>query len=445
MGDVVHGETAQAPAPAAAEHAPAPARGLGVLEAEYVRGSDGAAVDAMVDIVRRHPGERGQILAWINQSRGMAFARQVETASGGGGGAPGGVGADSAAAPGAPGDDFAMGMAAKAKIVEVPLASTPPGASWFHASAKLKGTLTWAPTGQVYGAGPQTQLRVGPTMDAVDDDVGVAAALTHRLEGKFLEFSPELRAHAQITKTGIKASIGARLVTSDWGGLPVALQPFEFGLVKWDYGELPKFAAFMAKASVSIPSFKTTLPDGREFQLRYVPSVEAVFAPDTVKVAQWVGQQIAAVVTAEAAIGASILAGGLATIGFGLYQIATAGEIPARTEAAIGKCRSYAKGFVAAAKGQPIPKSPGGAEGAAAGNQWIAGLRTRLPEAAIAEVLDGPDLYQMAWGQAWPQIKSKAISEYWEHHWFEKMVYGDDGAGNGGFRTFKRVLDTGDD
>jgi hypothetical protein len=50
-------------------------------------------------------------------------------------------------------------------------------------------------------------------------------------------------------------------------------------------------------------------------------------------------------------------------------------------------------------------------------------------------------MYDQAWKTAWPQIKAKAIQDYWNDHKAEKFIYGDTGAGNGGFRTFKRVLD----
>lgn len=65
-----------------AQPPPEPARGLGELEAEWVRGNDDAAVAAMTDILVRHPQDTNEIFIRMNQdpTRGMGFAQRVAAA-----------------------------------------------------------------------------------------------------------------------------------------------------------------------------------------------------------------------------------------------------------------------------------------------------------------------------------------------------------------------------
>jgi hypothetical protein len=68
-------------------------------------------------------------------------------------------------------------------------------------------------------------------------------------------------------------------------------------------------------------------------------------------------------------------------------------------------------------------------------------LVSKYPDGMIAQEANRQDLYDIAWTEAWPKIRTKAIEDYWENHSIEKWLTGGRGMGSGGFKTFVRVLD----
>ncbi|MEZ4368486.1 MAG: hypothetical protein R2939_19735 [Kofleriaceae bacterium] len=54
-----------------------PAAGPGLLAAQQVGGEDQAAIDRLVTIIRTHPRDRDEIVAWLHGHRGNAFVGQV--------------------------------------------------------------------------------------------------------------------------------------------------------------------------------------------------------------------------------------------------------------------------------------------------------------------------------------------------------------------------------
>src|ERR1051326_8311436 len=95
-------------------------------------------------------------------------------------------------------------------------------------------------------------------------------------------------------------------------------------------------------------------------------------------------------------------------------------------------------------RGEPMQGGEGAAEGYAAGKarlQEIEG-KVAVAEGGIAEAAKKDnDFYSRAWNTAWPQVKQRMIDSYWEEHYVEKFLTGGKGRGNGGFKTFKMLLD----
>jgi hypothetical protein len=167
--------------------------------------------------------------------------------------------------------------------------------------------------------------------------------------------------------------------------------------------------------------------------------------PDWKEILKTVGRNVMRLLASEMALTGGLIAGGLLSVCLPLYQIlATKGEITERTEDAVARSKNYCRGFVSVINGTGDVIAPNGLEGKDAGLKYLKELKLTYPDATEAEIkaeAKKRNLYGEAWAIAWPKLKQKAIDSYWEEHYIEKLVYGEGGSGNGGFKTFKRVLD----
>ncbi len=297
-------------------------------------------------------------------------------------------------------------------------------------------------------APPSTSTRSGAAGDAGKGAVGVSAEIKHELEqgvtSKMLGVKANFKGATELTSKGGKLNGSFNLDTAV-GPVPLTIKVVEFNIFKWDPGKTPPFQAAVVTtgAEAQIAEFQHTASDGQVYTLKPTLKMEIEFTPDYAQLGKLVLENIAKIFATEVGLASSIIAAGALTIGAALYQIANSGEITERTEGAVKKCRTYCRAYEAAIKGGKAAGGDGAAEGTAAGKAWVAARQFIGPDsdAAIAEAARSADLYQAAWKEAWPKIRAKAIADYWADHSFEHLMYGDEGAGNGGFRTFKRVLD----
>jgi Domain of unknown function (DUF4157) len=280
----------------------------------------------------------------------------------------------------------------------------------------------------------KTKIEGGGAYDTQTGGVGVRGKIAHEFGSKILGMETEVEGGAEITSTHGKVGVGITLST-DLGPVKVKVSPVEFDIVKWEEGEEPEIACLELSGTAEIPGWSYTA-GGKTYQLKASPTVAVSIAPNKEKIAEWLLEKLGEEAAADVALAASLIAGGVLTIGTAIYQIATSDEIPNRMDAAVGKCKKYCHGWVAGAQGI----SGGSAAGHAAGAKWLEDMKAKFPPAIVKQKVAESDLYHTAWNIAWPQIKEGAIAAYWKEHWLEHKIYGDEGCG-GGFHVLKMCLD----
>ncbi|MEQ8973194.1 MAG: DUF4157 domain-containing protein [Coleofasciculus sp. C1-SOL-03] len=292
--------------------------------------------------------------------------------------------------------------------------------------------------------GGSTKVLVGPVGNAENGAIGIGAEAKYEIEqgvrSKILGWQPSIKGGGELTTKEAKFGVAVS-VDTDVGSVPITMAPLEFNIVKWERGGKPQFAVCTTSAEFQLAAFQHTTSDGNTYKVEAKPKLEFEFEPNPVYIGKWVARNLGKVIATQVGLTSSIIAAGVLTIGFGLYQIATSGEITERTEFAVKKCKNYCKSAQNVIQGKEPITEAGGPEGAAAARKILAGLNQKFPPELVTAEAKKLPIYTNAWGVAWPLIKQKAIADYWDDHKFEHFVYGDKGAGNGGFRTFKRVLD----
>jgi Domain of unknown function (DUF4157) len=297
------------------------------------------------------------------------------------------------------------------------------------------------------GPGGQDKARVGSVGDATKGDVGFSGEVQHDFEqgfrSKMLNWQPSIKGAGELTPKSGKFGVQV-FVDTAYESVPIKIVPIEFNIIKWDAkGKEPvQFAVCTTSAEMQLLEIQHKAIDGRSYRLRARPKLKFEFRPDPVKIGQWVVDRMATVVATEVGLASAIIGAGVMTISAGLYQIATSGEITDRTEFAVQKCKNYCQSFINVLRGEPPIDAPGGAEGANAGSQYLSQLTQKYPPEIVKEEAKKQELYGTTWKDAWPKIKEQAIKDYWNNHGFEAFVTGGEGFGNGGFKTFKRVLDS---
>lgn len=326
----------------------------------------------------------------------------------------------------------------------------PPGGATTTAQAGGRGPNT-TPDGAP-GPAPQTDARSGVGGDASKGAVGMSQEIKYELEQgvrqQMLGIRTNFTEASEITTKSAKFG-GSLNVETKLGPVPLKLKVIELLIAKWDATANPpvKFLVAVVGEEVQLAEFEHVTADGTAYRLRPSVKVELEFSPDPVKIGKFVVQNIARVFASELALAGGMIAAGAATIFGSAYLIAHSGDITAATEAAVRTCRTYCRAYEAAIKGGKPVEGDGAAAGTQAGKAWVAARQLIGPDSnhAIATAAKGLNLYQDAWRKAWPQIKAKAIADYWAEHRAERFVFGEEGAGSGGFRTFKRVLDAAGD
>jgi hypothetical protein len=272
-------------------------------------------------------------------------------------------------------------------------------------------------------------------------EAGVQAEVKKELDGGLTNFKPAIKGGYEVTGKNVKVEVGLEYETK-WGAITFTTCPISFKLIKWEAGKTPEFAVATASLAAAIP-FKEWTSGNTKYKLEVQGKFELEAKPDLVELGKYVAENAAKMLAAEFLITAGLIAGGVLTIGAALYQISKSDEYTQRTEPEVKKCRAYCAGYAAAMRGQAAPAGEGAAEGVAAGKARLKAMESGLavPEGAVAEGAKNFDFYTQAWNKAWPQVKQRMIDSYWEEHYVEKALTGGTGQGNGGFKTFKMLLD----
>ena len=140
----------------------------------------------------------------------------------------------------------------------------------------------------------------------------------------------------------------------------------------------------------------------------------------------------------ELGLASALVAGGVLTIAVAVFEMGMGAEISERTEQAYNQVKNYAHAYEKVMRGQSPPGGPGANEGAAKAQAILAEKKEKVPEAVLIEKAKERDLYGEATSKAKPAIRRQAIKAYWDEHWFEAAVSGEEGAN---YKLFIRVLD----
>jgi Domain of unknown function (DUF4157) len=286
---------------------------------------------------------------------------------------------------------------------------------------------------------PPASTTVGTT--GGKDGAGVQAEVKKELDGGFQNFKPALKGGYEASAKSVKVECGLEYETK-WGPVTLGTAPLTFKLIKWEAGKTPEFAVAGAALSAAIP-FKEWESGGVKYKLECQGKFEFEAKPDLLEIGKWFAENAAKMLTAEFLISAGLIVGGVLAIGAALYQIAKSSEYTERTEPEVRKCRAFCWNYHYAMRGEPMKGGEGAAEGYAAGKARLKEIEAKAgtPEGAAAEAAKNHDFYTEAWNKAWPQVKQRMIDSYWEEHYIEKALTGGQGQGNGGFKTFKMLID----
>lgn len=284
-------------------------------------------------------------------------------------------------------------------------------------------------------AGAPTQVRVGgvggPGTSGLQAEVERAVGDQLTIWGQ--EFQPKVKLGGEKTnksgEIGVEGSLEGQFVSTSVKFVIVGRDyekgSLEIATLKWKVIELKKEIPFQA------------LGKARKLELK--GNVELSFEPDWARIGSWLLEQLASEAAIEGAILFGFLAGGAAVVGLYVYTIMTAGEIAERVDAAASSLRGATRAYKAVMTGAESPGGQGADIGSREAQKALAQSRVPLP--SVYEENKKKDLSQEAYKVLAPEVRKAAIDDYWKEHWFERWVYGAEGVGSGGFRTFKRVLD----
>jgi hypothetical protein len=247
-------------------------------------------------------------------------------------------------------------------------------------------------------------------------DNGISGEAQYDVErgfrSKILNWQPSIKSAGELTRNSGKFGVSVSVDTA-YESIPIKLTPIEFNIVKWDRRnkeEPVQFAVCNTSAEMKLLEIQHIAVDGKTYNIRAKPKIKFEFRPNPKEIGKWVIDRMATLVATEVGLASSVIGLGVLTIGAGLYQIATSGEITERTEFAVQKCKNYCLSFTNVLRGEAPIDDPGGAEGAIAGNQYLAELTQRYPQEMVKEEAGKQELYRTAWKEAWPKIKEQAIT-----------------------------------
>lgn len=244
---------------------------------------------------------------------------------------------------------------------------------------------------------------------------------------------------AEVTTAGAK--IGGELLTAALGSASVS---FKIDVLKYDKEKSEfEFATAAIEAAYEVYKYETTLSDGTSCSVVVKPTLEFVFEPDYVAIAQWMAERYAqSAAAAIGGIGLGMIAAGFSTLAAAYVNMGLGKEISGRIEDAYKDGKEFAQAYQSAVRGEEVTiNRNGGMLGMKAGDAVVKKAVEQdkvAPIEAFQQEARKRPLSEEAWNAGWPIIKQKALEAYREEHWFEWTVYGEDGPG---YRTMVRLLE----
>jgi hypothetical protein len=287
---------------------------------------------------------------------------------------------------------------------------------------------------------PPPAVNVGASAGK-DGEVSIQGEIEKEIEGGFTNFKPSLKGGYELSGRNIKVEMGLEYETK-WGPVTFGTAPFTFSIVKWEAGKTPEFAVASASLAAKIPLTEWE-SHGTKYSLDCEGKFEIEAKPDPVELGKWISEHFGEVLTAEALVPAGLVIGGVLAVGEALMQIAKSDEITERTDPEIKKCVAYCRGYEQAMRGEAMAGGEGTPEGYAAGEAHRQQLEasTACPQGSVVLAAQKQNIFADAWHKAWPQVRERIIASYWDEHYIEHAVYGNEGAGNGNFHQLRMVLE----
>lgn len=363
-------------------------------------------------------------------ARTVGISRKPEGESKGGEGGEGGEGG------GGPGVEHAGSFElAKKEIGEGEIGQ------YFKFKASLSGAVDYA---SAVAGDEESKTKVKVGAKGSEKGAGIAGGVEHELEewslGELGKVQPTVNLPSfELTTEGIKVTgLGFTLSTPKGSPVKIDFKVLELVLGEWKPGEEPVIAGLETQAAAGFP-----LGDFKGYKISLKGALTLMIEPNYATIGKWLAEKAAEMLSADLAVVGGIVAAGVATLWSAAYAVIHKDDIANEVDAAVAKCKSYARGFDAGVKGGAAPGGAGGAKGFADGKAW-AQAREKIANASggsVAEAAKDVDIYAAGWNKAWPRIKQDSIDAYWQEHSVEKWLTGGEGMGSGGFKTFKRTLD----
>lgn len=244
---------------------------------------------------------------------------------------------------------------------------------------------------------------------------------------------------AEVTTDGAK--IGGDLVTASLGSASVSLK---IDVLKYDKEKSEfSFGAATVQAAYEVYKYETTLSDGTSCKVTVKPTLDFVFEPDYAAIPEWMAKQYSkSAFAAIGTVGTGMIAAGFATLAAAHVTMGLGKEISGRVEEAYAQGKEFSRVYQNVLRGEAVViNGRGGALAMEAGDAVIRKVVTQdklAPIESFYEAARQRSLSEEAWRVGWPIIKQKTLESYKEEHWFEWMVYGEDGPG---YRDMRRLLD----
>jgi hypothetical protein len=274
-----------------------------------------------------------------------------------------------------------------------------------------------------------------------DGDLSFQGEVEKELGAGVMDFKPSIKGGYEMSGKNIKVEMGLDFETK-WGPVTFGTSPFTFSIVKWEAGKAPEFAVASASLSAKIP-FVELEWHGTKYSLDCVGRYEIEAKPDPVELGKWIAEHYGEALTLDALVPAAIVVGGVLAIGEALMQIAKSDEITERTDPEIQKCVAYCRGYEQAMRGEAMEGREGTSEGYQAGEAHRKAVEasSACPDGSVALAAQKQDVFRDAWHKAWPTVRDRIIASYWDEHYIEHRIYGNDGAGNGNFHQLRMILE----
>jgi hypothetical protein len=200
-------------------------------------------------------------------------------------------------------------------------------------------------------------------------------------------------------------------------------------------------------AELKLP-FETRVPGSPDpVKVECTVSLELKFDPDWKEIGEWIAEKAADEAAIDAGVSLGFVAAGALTIFSALYLIATSDEVSKKTDEEWHFLQDFSAGYQQAMQGKlgrndrpPSDTASGGTQGMARAFEFIDG-QAKAPEPALLRQAAARDFYREAADQVWEPVRTRAIQDYWDEHWFQRTLYGETPEENRYFREFLHVFD----